>query len=288
VKCYIIEAGADVNVDTPYGNPIGRAMGRGDIAAMDLLYEHGARFDLNGSLMLACEAQRPETIKWVLDKGADPNFYHQGWDCTVLMALAQTYTRRDRLSACVNILIEAGAEYEDGPIMDILRGRSDLLEARIAECPDLVRMHFDFDYGDHLTLRDSTLLHIAVEYNVRSCVDVLLKHGADLNARTRVGNNGAGGQTPIFHVIGSNGGRCYSMFEYLLEKGPDLSVKARIQENPKDDGKVMDVMYKGKDHFFEEIRELTPLGYALRYEHEPEWRSAAREVEKLRALRAPA
>jgi len=283
----LLEAGADVNVDTEYGNPMGRAMGRGDVAAMDLLHKHGAKFDLNTSLMIGCEVQRPETLTWLLEKGADPNFYHEEWGCTVLMALAQTYTRRDTLNVCVNILIDAGAEYDDGPIMDILRGRADLLKARIDEGPDLVHKRFDFDYGDHLTLRGTTLLHIAVEYNVRSCVDVLLKQGADLNAQAEMGKNGVGGQTPLFHVIGSNQGRCYDMFEYLLEKAPDLNVVAKVQENSKDDGKVMDCVPKGQDHFFDKVREVTPLVYALWYEHEPKWRSAEREVEKLKALGAP-
>lgn len=283
----LIEAGADVNIDTKYGNPIGRAMGRGDVEAMDLLYENGAKFDLNDSLLLACEVQRPETITWLLDKGADPNFYHDDWDCSVLMALVQTYTRRATLPDCVNLLIEAGADYEDGPVMDILRGRADLLQARIVDDADLVNKRFDFDYGDHLTLRGVTLLHIAVEYNVRNCVDVLLAHGADINAKADVGKNGVGGQTPIFHVIGSNQGRCYEMFEYLLTKHPDLSVVAKIQENDADDGKVMDCMHKGQDHDFDAVREVTPLGYALWYENEPAWRSAKREVAKLKVLNAP-
>jgi hypothetical protein len=32
----------------------------------------------------------------------------------------------------------------------------------------------------------------------------------------------------------------------------------------------------------DEVFELTPLDYALRYEHEPTWREASREVVRLR------
>lgn len=151
------------------------------------------------------------------------------------------------------------------------------MAARQRVDPTLVHATFEFDYSDHLTLRGSTLLHIAVEHEVKSCVDVLLEHGADLNAKTLVGRNGVGGQTPIFHMIGSDQGSCYSMFEYLLEKNPDLSVRAKIRENPEDDGKIMDCTHKRKDHFFDEVLELTPLGY----ENKPEWRSAAREVARI-------
>lgn len=158
------------------------------------------------------------------------------------------------------------------------------MAARQRVDPRLVHATFKFDYNDHLTLRGSTLLHVAVEYDVKSCVDVLLEHGADLNAKTLVGRNGVGGQTPIFRVIGSNQDTCYSMFEYLLKKNPDLSVRTKIQENPEDDGKIMDCTHERKDHFFDKVLELMPLGYALKYENEPEWRSAASEVAKLHEL----
>jgi len=282
----LIQSGADVNVNTPYGNPMSRAMGRGDIAAMDLLYEHGAAFDMDGALMLACEAQAPDTIRWLLGRGANPNYYHEGWGCSVLMANMQTYARSFRLPECVSLFIDAGAEYEDGPIMDILRGRPDLLAARLAEDPALAKRHYDFDYGDFLTLRGSTLLHIAVEYYVRPCIDVLLEHGADINAKALIGKNGVGGQSPIFHIIGRSTWGGYGIFEYLLGKSPDLTIKAHIQEDPPD-GKIMDCMHKGQDHYFREVREFTPLGYAMRYKHEPEWRSAAQEAEKLWAMNAP-
>jgi hypothetical protein len=60
-----------------------------------------------------------------------------------------------------------------------------------------------------------------------------------------------------------------------------------IQEEGRGHGQSTDSSHKGKEHFYDKILELTPLGYALRYEHEPDWRNAAREVIRLQELGAP-
>lgn len=250
-----------------------------------------SKAEWNQRLFGCCENLNLDGMKACITEGGDPNqAVNEGWDCDVLHGCLQTYTRQEpeHFHTCINTLIDAGAKFEDGPLWDLFRGRADLLNVRIDGSPNLVHERFGFDYGDHLTLRGATLLHIAVEYNLKWAVDVLLERGADLNAQAEVGKNGVGGQTPLFHAIGSNQGRCYDLFEYVLEKGPDLSVVAKVQENAKDDGKVMDCIHKEQDHSFDAVREVTPLGYALWYEQEPKWRSAKREVEKLKALGAPA
>lgn len=262
------------------------------VDAMRLLVEFGAdRRELNEALFGCCEAHDLDRMQRLLKLGVAPDdAYNEGWDCRVLYGLLQTYQRSPpaHLHACVEALVEAGATFEDGPTMDMHRGRLDQLEQRLDRCPDLVAARFWLDYGDHLTLRDVTLLHVAVEYRELEAVRLLLRRGADLNARAAIGRNGVGGQTPLFHAIGANQGTGWEAFEYLLGSGADLTVRARIQRNPAADDKVMDCVHKGQDHFFPEVEELTPLGYALRYESGPGWRATPREVARLRALQAPA
>ncbi len=260
--------------------------------AMRLLVEFGADLrELNGALFGCCENHNLDHMQRLLKLGVHPDdAYNEGWDCRVLYGLLQTYHRSPpaHLHACVEALIEAGATFEDGPTMDIHRGRLDQLEQRLDRCPDLVEARFWLDYGDHLTLRGGTLLHVAVEYHELDAVRLLLRRGADLNARAEIGCNGVGGQTPFFHAIGANQGTGWETFEYLLDQGADLTVRARIQRNPAADDKVMDCVHKGQDHFFSEVEELTPLGYALRHQSGPAWRATPREVARLRALHAPA
>lgn len=261
-----------------------------NVAIAPLLVEHGA--DPNGEyggnygpiILAACEAQAPEGLKFLIDHGADVRgnarrkTKYPATNTPMRMVLG-TYLRGnlDRKHRCIEVLIEAGAPYEDDAVMDIHRGRMDSLRARLDSDPSLVEKRFDLDYGSLLTLRGVTLLHVAAEFNDRAAVDALLEKGADLDARATIGPEGSGGQTPIFHVIGSNQGSCFRLFQHLLSNRPDLSVKAKIQSSP--------IVYQHKHD--DEILDLTPLGYALRYEHEPKWREASREVAALRAIRAP-
>lgn len=270
--------------------PVAYAERREWAEAMALLLERGAAVEpLQTALFGTCENHNLASMRRLLAVGVDPNSArNSGWDCDVLYGLLQTYHRSApaHLRACINTLIGAGAVCEDAPDMDMHRGDLPKLEARLNAEPQLAHARFDRDYGDHLTLRGATLLHIAVEYHYIDCIDLLLKRGADLDARAAVGANGVGGQTPFFHAIGSNQGTGFHVFEYLLEKGPDLTVKACIQGKGPDDGKVMDCVHKGRDHGFDKVLDLTPLGYAELYVESPEWRSARREAEALHRAKA--
>ena len=271
--------------------PLQYALQPGNTEILRVLIDAGADVhELDSALFGCCEGHNLEQMRQLVGLGVDPNdAYNDGWDCHVLYGLLQTYTRStpEHLHACVELLIEAGANFEDGPVMDMHRGRLDRLEARLRQEPELVHRHFQLDYGDHLTLRGATLLHVAAEYGEIECIDLLLRHGADLNAPCAMGANDVGGQTPLFHAIGSNQGSCFTTFEHLLSKGPDLLVRACVQRNDADDGKVMDCVHKNRDHHFEEVWTLTPLGYALRYEEGPGYRAAGREAARLRELGAP-
>lgn len=246
--------------------------------------------DLDASLFGCCEGHDLEHLRRLLAVGVNPNdARNEGWDCDVLYGFLQTYTRSspDHLHTCINLLIDHGAAFEDGPVMDIHRGDLDGLATRLASDERLVSARFALDYGNHLTLRGSTLLHVAVEFHERDAIALLLEHGADLDARVAVGRNGVGGQTPLFHAIGTNQGTGFHVFEHLLELKPDLAVGAMIQSNPGDNGLIMDCIHKGKDHFFGEVLELTPRGYAERFAAGPEWRESSRELAVLEKLGAP-
>ena len=246
--------------------------------------------DLDASLFGCCEGHDLDHMRRLLAFGVNPNHArNDGWDCDVLYGFLQTYTRSssDHLHACVNTLIAYGAVYEDGPIMDIHRGDLDALEARIEADAGLVNARFPLDYGNHLTLRGGTLLHVAVEFHELDAIALLLERGADLNAGAAVGRNGVGGQTPLYHAIGTNQGTGFHVFECLLRLKPELEVEAFIQSNPDDNDLVMDCIHKGKDHYFDEVLKLTPREYAERFATGPEWREASRELAILKELGAP-
>ncbi len=243
---------------------------RNALGCMEVLKSAGADTRFLGH-MLWCNAYNLKLtqIRRFLSLGVDPN--RSG----VMSAAIGSHWVFDvrRRHECINTLIEAGAVYEDGPVMDIHRGRLDALEDRISRDRSLLSSHFDYRSVDNM-VTGVTLLHIAAAHNEVRCAQLLVELGAGIDTKARIREDGSGGQTPLYHTIGSPRGSCYDVFECLLEMGPDLTVRASIDH----DG---------------EIRQLTPLGYArarldFYSRHKPVTRhSLAREIEKLRQLGAP-
>src|SRR6266478_7407530 len=91
------------------------------IPMMELLVSHGA--DVNALwhghfpiIFAPCESLDPAALKWLLDQGANPNCRDHGYKIgghsypgTALDYLVASYARSSqRLSACIDILLEAG------------------------------------------------------------------------------------------------------------------------------------------------------------------------------------
>jgi ankyrin repeat protein len=67
------------------------------------------------------------------------------------------------------------------------------------------------------------LLHFCAEYNSVSCARILLKNGADVNAKAAIDEYGFGGHTPVFHTVNQNNNNSVEMLYLLLENSADLS-----------------------------------------------------------------
>jgi ankyrin repeat protein len=129
--------------------------------------------------------------------------------------------------------------------MAIHRGRPDLLLECLRREPEII--HHRFAEADYLWMPfdrpGPTLLHIAVDYNELEIIELLLDHGADINARASVDAEGIGGQTPLFHACASwrgywasngeevlfPGGYGFPAFRLLLERSADTRITATIR-----------------------------------------------------------
>ena len=179
----LIERGADPSGDYPGGNfgPI---------------------------LLAACEFLNPDGIRYLVEQGARVNIPERDTAYTPcnprLKMVLGTYDRRtDRRHACLDVLLEKGAEYDDGPFLDIMRGDVGRLSSRIDEDAGLATTSCSCEFANYLSFSGVTLLHLAAEFNEREVVDHLLDRGADLNATAELDDRGIGSQTPLFHVIGN-------------------------------------------------------------------------------------
>jgi len=257
---WMIENGSDVHQGGD--GPLMRAALVGyRVPMMELLYSHGA--DVNAEwngyfpiIFAPCETVEPVPLKWLLDRGANPNCAkpERRYPDSALDYVISTYSRSESLSECIDILLEAGGVSRRNmpPVLELLRGRLDLLAERLDAEPALLTRQFpELDFGStamrRLTLRGATLLHAAVEYGNVEAAKMLLDRGADVNARATVDEDGVGGQTPIFHAVTQFYNYGLQVAELLLNRGADLFVRVKI---PGD--------YRRPD----ENVECTPLGYA--------------------------
>jgi len=274
---WMIDHGSDVHQGGD--GPLMRAALRGDrIPMMELLVARGADVNAlwNGNfpiIFAPCESVDPAAIRWLLEHGANPNCADPRgkFPGTALDYVIATYARSSQLGACIDILLEAGGitKYNVPPVLDLLRGRLDLLAEHLDAEPALLKRRFpELDFGAtgarRLTLRGATLLHVAAEYGNWEAAKVLLDRGADVNARATVDESGIGGQTPIFHAVTQFQDWGFPAAQLLLDRGADLSVRAKLPGH-----------YERPD----EVVECTPLGYALLF---PGGTSQNRSVSLLR------
>jgi ankyrin repeat protein len=276
---WMIDNGSDVHQGGD--GPLMRAALNSDrIAMMELLVSHGAdvNAEWNGDypiIFAACEAVNPSTLTWLLAHGANPNCSNARGRGTALDYVIGTYGRSpEQLRACIETLLAAGGttKYNAPGVLDILRGRGDVLAGRLDADPQLVRRRFDdLDFGNtggrRLLLTGSTLLHVAAEFGELDIARLLIDRGADVNARANTDAVGVGGQTPIFHAATQFADGGLAMTQLLIERGADLGVRVKLPGH-----------YERLDEFLE----CTPLGYALRFQNEPP-RGQGRTIALLRA-----
>jgi ankyrin repeat protein len=273
---WMIENGSDIHQGGD--GPLMRAALVGiRVPMMELLVAHGA--DVNAEwngyfpiIFSPCETVEPTAIKWLLGHGANPNCARadRKYPGTALDYVIGTYGRSPELGECMDILVDAGGvtKYNVPPVLDLLRGRLDLLAKHLDADRTLVHRRFpELDFGTTgarlLKLQGATLLHIAAEYGNVEAAKLLLEHGADVNARTLVDESGVGGQTPIFHAVTQFYDGGLPMTQFLVERDADLSVRVKLPGHYEHPGEVV---------------ECTPLGYAMRFpgdEHKNEHKTEA-------------
>jgi hypothetical protein len=204
--------------------PIRYAHGQGAQTCIDALLAAGASLDFLGTELWnnIHNANLPQ-VKRLLAVGVSPG--------GLRTACGHIGPVRHDL---VNTLIEAGVEWEDGPVMDMHRGDLAALERRLDKDSTLVRETFEDTTGGMRLA--CTLLHIAASRNDVAAIELLLRHGADVNAHAPEDWKGL---TPIFLTLVRGitptptqevcADACRDAFEALIAAGADLSLSAKCR-----------------------------------------------------------
>ncbi|MDX2047505.1 MAG: ankyrin repeat domain-containing protein [Chitinophagaceae bacterium] len=167
------------------------------------------------------EEHAVEGISECFANGISPNDYYNGEP--LIYELTSEYTRTPKFKDCVKAFTDNGLIFDDKLLLSVLLDDAQTLDVILNSHPEMVHKKYSLRCA-YTPLHEATLLHICAEFNHISCAGVLVKYGADINAKAGVDENGFGGQTPIFHTVNQNSNNSAEMLSYLLSKSADLKL----------------------------------------------------------------
>ena len=170
------------------------------------------------------ELHSVEGIKECFANGVDPNALFR--DEPLLYELTSEYKRGPQFKDCVKAFVDHGLQFEDNILLSVLLDDAATLECELSRNRDAVRNQYDLRCA-YTPFYKVSLLHICAEFNHVLCAEVLVKYGADINARAGIDQYGLGGQTPIFHTVNQNSNQSAEMLNFLLSRSADLEITVR-------------------------------------------------------------
>nr|WP_294903168.1 ankyrin repeat domain-containing protein [uncultured Lacibacter sp.] len=156
--------------------------------------------------------------------GLDVNSLHNNQP--LIYELLSEYTRSPRFKDCVKAFVDAGLQFADKALLAVLLNDPVLLETEIQKNKTIIEQNVSFKAA-YTPLEEATLLHVCAEFNHLACAELLVKHGADVNAVAGTDEYGFGAQTPIFHTVNQNNHQSKEMMHFLLEQGARLDVTVK-------------------------------------------------------------
>lgn len=163
-------------------------------------------------------------IRDCIKNGVDPNAIVNGKP--LIYELIDMYLRGPQFKECIKVFVDHGLKFPDKLLLAVLLDDAVTLDAQLEANKDLVNKRYSF-MGTFTPLYDVTLLHICAEYNHLNCAGILVKYGADINAKAGLDENGFGGHTPVFHTVNQHQNVCIDMLNYLIEQKADLLITVK-------------------------------------------------------------
>jgi len=165
------------------------------------------------------ETHSVDGIKECFSNGVNPNDFFRNEP--LIYELTSEYLRSVRFKDCVQAFVDYGLTFDDKILLSVLLDNAQSLEKQLKDIPNIIDKRYTLRCA-FTPLHEVTLLHICAEFNHVSCAEVLVKHGADINAKAGFDENGFGGQTPIFHTVNQILNQSIDMLNFLLGKSADL------------------------------------------------------------------
>lgn len=175
-------------------------------------------------LLCAFECHAVEDIRAILDAGFDVRTPIKGQ--SPVTCLTEMYTRSDKFTDCLRLMLERGAVLDDPRVAPVLLDDAEGLAVAIRADPSLIH-HRTSMVSTFTPLVGASLLHVAAEYGSMKAARALLEMGADVDARASFDEYGLNGHTPLFHTVNSNDNRSAPLLSLLLDGGarPDVRLQ---------------------------------------------------------------
>jgi hypothetical protein len=194
------------------------------------------------------EKHSVDGIKECFSNGVSPNDYFR--DEPLIYELTSEYLRSSRFKNCVQAFVDYGLIFDDKVLLSVLLDDAQSLENQLKHNPGIIDRRFTLRCA-FTPLNEATLLHVCSEFNHLACAEVLIKYGADIDAKAGFDENGFGGQTPIFHTVNQILNHSVDMLNLLLSKSADLKHT------------IVGLIW-GKDYEWETlIPSVNPISYAM-------------------------
>lgn len=176
-------------------------------------------------LLYDIEVHAVEGIRRYFEQGGSPIEVHDG--TPVFTTMVEMYTRTPRFKECVKAFMDAGLEFDDEALLSVFADDSEMLDGLLRADPTIASKIYSQYNNTYTPLTGGTLMHFCAEYNSVACAKVLLNHGADINAKAGLDDNGFGGHTPIFHTVNQNSNNSADMLHFLLQNGANLTLTVK-------------------------------------------------------------
>jgi hypothetical protein len=175
-------------------------------------------------IMTSFELHSVQGIRHCFEKGVNPNQLING--DPLLHSLINMYSRGPLFKECVKVFVDYGLDFEDKILLSVLLDNALLLDVQLSTEKNALIEKYSFNCT-FTPLYEASLLHICAEYNHLACAQILVKHGADINARAGFDKNGFGGQTPIFHTVNQSANKSIDVLKYLIGLNADLTLTVK-------------------------------------------------------------
>ena len=175
-------------------------------------------------IITAFELHDVQGIKDCFENGISPNVLEKGKP--LIYELINMYSRGPVFADCIRTFMDFGLEFKDKSLLAVLTNDAENLDKLLSQNPAILDKKYTLECA-FTPITEASLLHICAEYNHLACAKVLVKHGADINQKAGLDQDGFGGHTPIFHCVNQHANGSLDVLKYLVSLKVDLSLNVK-------------------------------------------------------------